>query len=175
MRNVEAAASWRGGARIPLDRQLRPALEALIADRDEDGDGRIGLPTWVNLFEDGIVIRQRPDLQISLDGDDAVLALELGLTRRGYNVLRDFEPGIDRRCRARCLAGACHRRAARDHATVPLEQGERTAGGGGHRHLHPLAGPAARARTDGLGHARTRVRLQPAPEAPPRQSLDCPP
>lgn len=93
VRNVEAAASWRGGARIPMDQQLRPALEALIADRDDDGDGRIGLPTWVNLFEDGIVIRQRPDLQILLDGDDAVLALELGLTRRGYNVLRDFEPG----------------------------------------------------------------------------------
>ena len=93
VRNVEAPASWRGGARIPVDEAVRPALKALIADGDEDGDGRVGVPTWVNLFEDGIVIRQRPDLEIALDGDHALVALELGLTRRGYNVLRDFEPG----------------------------------------------------------------------------------
>jgi hypothetical protein len=94
VRNVEAPASWRGGARIPVETAVRPALEAFITGADEDGDGRIGLPTWVNLFEDGLVIRQRPDLEIALDGDQAVLALELGLTRRGYNVLRDLEPGM---------------------------------------------------------------------------------
>jgi hypothetical protein len=92
VRNVEAPASWRGGAVVPIADEVRPALEALIAERDEDGDGRIGLPTWVNLFEDGIVIRQRPDLDVALDGDLVLLSVELGLTRRGYNVLRDFEP-----------------------------------------------------------------------------------
>jgi hypothetical protein len=92
VRDVEAQASWRGGARIPVDEAVRSALEAYIAANDEDGDGRIGLPAWVNLFEDGIVLRQRPDLEIALDDDEAILALELGLTRRGYNVLRDFEP-----------------------------------------------------------------------------------
>ena len=92
VRDVEAQASWRGGARIPLDDATRSALEAWISANDEDGDGRAGLPTWVNLFEDGIVLRQRPELQLALDGDQAVVALELGLTRRGYNVLRDFEP-----------------------------------------------------------------------------------
>lgn len=92
VRDVEAQAAWRGGARVPVDGDVRPALEAWIAANDEDADGRAGLPTWVNLFEDGIVLRQRPDLQITLDGDEAVFGLELGLTRRGYNVLRDFEP-----------------------------------------------------------------------------------
>ena len=99
VRNVEAQASWRGGARIPVADGVRPALETFIAENDEDGDGRVGLQTWVNLFENGIVLRQRPDLEIALDGDEAILALELGLTRRGYNVLRDFEPattGVDR-------------------------------------------------------------------------------
>jgi len=91
VRNVDARASWRGGARIPVDETVRPALETWLEANDEDGDGRAGLRTWVNLFEDGIVLRQRPDLEIALDGDDAVLAMELGLTRRGYNVLRDFE------------------------------------------------------------------------------------
>ena len=92
IRNVKAQASWRGGARIPVADGVRPALETFIAENDEDGDGRVGLQTWVNLFENGIVLRQRPDLEIALDGDEAILALELGLTRRGYNVLRDFEP-----------------------------------------------------------------------------------
>ncbi len=92
VRDVEAQASWRGGARIPVVQDIRPALEAFITANDEDGDGRVGVRTWVNLFEDGIVLRQRPDLEIALDGDEVIMALELGLTRRGYNVLRDFEP-----------------------------------------------------------------------------------
>jgi len=91
LRNVEAPASWRGGVRFPLDEASRRALEAIVAAADEDGDGQIGLPATVSLFEDGVVIRQRPDLQLVLDGDHAQLALELGLTRRGYNVLRDVE------------------------------------------------------------------------------------
>ena len=50
VRDVEAQASWRGGARIPVDETVRSALEAYIAANDEDGDGRIGLPAWDNLF-----------------------------------------------------------------------------------------------------------------------------
>jgi len=92
VRKVEAQASWRGGGRIPVQGDMSSALEAFIAANDDDGDGRAALPTWVNLFEDGLVLRQRPDLEIALDGDEAIIALELGLTRRGYNVLRDFEP-----------------------------------------------------------------------------------
>jgi hypothetical protein len=91
LRNVEAPASWRGGARLPLDQSSRGALETLIAATDDDGDGRVALPVTVSLFEDGVVIRQRPELQLALDGDEAQLALELGLTRRGYNVVRDIE------------------------------------------------------------------------------------
>jgi hypothetical protein len=92
VRNVEAQASWRGGARVPLDDAVRSNLEAWIAANDEDGDGRAGLATWVNLFEDGIVLRQRPELEIALDDEEVVFGLELGLTRRGYNVLRDLDP-----------------------------------------------------------------------------------
>ena len=96
VRNVEAQASWRGGASVPLDGKARAALADLIAAGDDDGpegDDRITVPAWVNLFEDGIVIRQRTDLELALwDDDDALLSTELGLTRRGYNVLRDFEP-----------------------------------------------------------------------------------
>ncbi|MEX1336403.1 MAG: hypothetical protein AB1Z66_14015 [Candidatus Limnocylindrales bacterium] len=91
VRNVDAPASWRGGASIPVDEAVRPSLEAWIEANDDD-DGRARLATWVNLFEDGIVIRQRPDLEVALEGETVTLALELGLTRRGYNVLRDFEP-----------------------------------------------------------------------------------
>ncbi len=94
LRDVEAPASWRGGVRLPLDEGTRSALEAVIDAADEDGDGRIAIPTWVNLFEDGVVIRQRSELEVGLEGDGALLALELGLTRRGFNVLRDFEPEL---------------------------------------------------------------------------------
>jgi hypothetical protein len=92
LRDVEAPASWRGGASLPVDDETRAALQALIAQRDGDGDGRIDLASTVSLFEDGLVIRQEPALQLALHGDQAQLAVELGLTRRGYNVLRDLEP-----------------------------------------------------------------------------------
>ena len=91
LRDVEAPASWRGGATLPLDETTRAALAALITASDVDGDGRISLASTVSLFEDGVVIRQRPGIELALDGDRAQLALELGLTRRGYNVLRVFE------------------------------------------------------------------------------------
>jgi hypothetical protein len=92
LRDVKAPASWRGGASLPVDDDTRTALEALIAQRDGDGDGRIDLASTVSLFEDGLVIRQELPLRLALEGDQAHLAVELGLTRRGYNVLRDFEP-----------------------------------------------------------------------------------
>jgi len=91
LRNVKAPASWRGGVTLPVEPEVRDALEAIITAADEDGDGRAVIAANVNLFEDGVVIRQRPDLEISLDDGGARLALELGLTRRGYNVLRDIE------------------------------------------------------------------------------------
>jgi hypothetical protein len=91
LRNVEARASWRGGATVPIDDSTRTALEGVIAAADEDGDGRIGLASTVNLFEDGVVIRQRPQVELATDGNLAHIGVELGLTRRGYNVLRDFE------------------------------------------------------------------------------------
>jgi len=91
LRNVEAPASWHGGGAIPLDDDARSALEAFVGTADEDGDGRIALPSTVSLFEDGVVIRQRPELELALDDKGAQLALELGLTRRGYNVLREVE------------------------------------------------------------------------------------
>ncbi len=91
LRDVEAPASWRGGASLPVDDDTRSALGALIEANGAEADGWIGIPSTVSLFEDGLVIRQRPQLQIALDGDQAQLAVELGLTRRGYNVLRDLE------------------------------------------------------------------------------------
>ena len=101
VRDVEARASWLGGTAVPVTDEERQVLGDFIAARaaetaadpdDEAGDGIVSIPAWVNLFEDGIVIRQRADLQLALDEDHALLATELGLTRRGYNVLRDFEP-----------------------------------------------------------------------------------
>ncbi|MFV2063957.1 MAG: hypothetical protein ACC726_10660 [Chloroflexota bacterium] len=91
LRDVEAPASWIGGAVIPVDEASRAALEAFVsAADDDDGDGRIALPATVSIFEDGSVIRQRPEVELSLDGDTVQLAVRLGLTRRGYSVVRDI-------------------------------------------------------------------------------------
>jgi hypothetical protein len=92
VRDVEAPATWRGGARVPMDDASRAALGMLIEELDDDGDGRVGIPAWVSLFEEGLVIRQRHDLELAIDGEHALLGVELGLIRRGYSVLRDFEP-----------------------------------------------------------------------------------
>jgi hypothetical protein len=91
LRDVEAPASWRGGATLPVSETERAALEAIIASNDDDADGQAALASTVSLFEDGVVIRQRPDIGLKLVGDTAQLSLELGLTRRGYNVLRDID------------------------------------------------------------------------------------
>jgi hypothetical protein len=92
VQDVEAPAAWRGGARVPMDDASRAALRRLISEQDDDGDERVGIPAWVSLFEEGVVIRQRHDLELAVDGDDALIGLGLGLIRRGYAVLRDFEP-----------------------------------------------------------------------------------
>jgi hypothetical protein len=92
IRNVETPASWRGGGSFALDPESGAALRSLIADSDDDGDGRIGLPTSVSVFEDGVVIGQRPEVQLEISDDVALLALELGLTRRGYELVREIDP-----------------------------------------------------------------------------------
>lgn len=89
VRDIETPASWHAGAAFALTPDERAALEALVAARDEDGDGVIGLPSTVGLFEDGLVVRQRPDLDVALDGDRLEVGLRIGLTRRGFNTLRD--------------------------------------------------------------------------------------
>ena len=91
LRDVEAPGSWQGGAAFAPDAQTLEALRAWVSVADEDGDGQVSLPAEVNLFEDGVVIGQRPDLQLALDGDQVQLALGLGITRRGYEVLRAIE------------------------------------------------------------------------------------
>ncbi len=69
LRDVEAPGSWQGGAVFVPDAQTLEALRAWFGDADEDGDGRVALPAEVNLFEDGVVIGQRPDVELALDGD----------------------------------------------------------------------------------------------------------
>jgi hypothetical protein len=91
LRDVEAPASWRGGAAFALDEATRGTLEPIIQALDADGDGVVALASEVALFEGGAVIGQRPDLSLSLDGDRALLGLELGLARRGYEVLRAID------------------------------------------------------------------------------------
>jgi hypothetical protein len=97
LRDVEAPASWRGGASFTTDAETLEALRSFVSAGDEDGDGRVMRPASVNLFEDGVVIGQRPDLELALDGEQVQLALELGITRRGYEVVRavDLEPTGD--------------------------------------------------------------------------------
>jgi hypothetical protein len=91
LRDVEASASWRGGASFALDADTRQTLERALASLDEDGDGVVALDSAVDLFEDGAVMGQRPAVSLTLDGDQLRLSLDLGLTRRGYEVLRAIE------------------------------------------------------------------------------------
>ena len=97
LRDVEAPGSWQGGASFAADPQALEALRSYVDRADEDGDGRVTLPAQVNLFEDGVVIGQRPAVKLALDGEQVQLALELGITRRGYEVLRavDLAPTGD--------------------------------------------------------------------------------
>jgi hypothetical protein len=91
LRDVEAPGSWLGGAAFAPDAQSMEALRAWVNVSDDDGDGRVSLPAEVNLFEEGVVIGQRPDLRLALADDQVQLALGLGITRRGYEVLRAIE------------------------------------------------------------------------------------
>jgi hypothetical protein len=151
LRNIEAPASWQGGAAIPIDAESRAAIEKLINAEDTDADGRIGLPATVSLFEDGLVIRQRPEVELALDGDTAQLAVELGLTRRGFNVVRSIklEPTGNE------VADAYLERATRAllDATPPFRSGKRAG---------PIAG-------DGIGTCVTALIATPPvvePEPP---------
>jgi hypothetical protein len=97
VRNVEAPASWLGGAAFRLDGETRAMLADFAALADDDADGRVELPASVDLFEDGTVMSQRPTLSLALEGDVAQLAVQLGLTRRGFDVVRQItlEPTSD--------------------------------------------------------------------------------
>jgi hypothetical protein len=88
LRDVEAATSWSGEAAFLTDQASQEALRSFLASADDDGDGLVAVPVSVNLFEDGTVMGQRADLWLALDGDRLELALEVGVTRRGYEVLR---------------------------------------------------------------------------------------
>jgi hypothetical protein len=93
LRNIEAPASWYGGASFAVTSDERAAMQALIDARDEDGDGRIMLPSTIALFEDGLVVRQRPDVELAIEDDQVSVAVQLGLTRRGFTILRDVVIG----------------------------------------------------------------------------------
>ena len=89
LRDIEAPASWHGGATFALNDDERGLMRSLIETRDADGDGRIGIPATIGLFEEGLVIRQRPEIMFALDENRASMAVELGLTKRGFTILRD--------------------------------------------------------------------------------------
>lgn len=90
LRDITAPASWVGGAAIPLDEASRATVEAWVAASDDDGDGRIALTSTVSLLDDGLIIRQESEIGLALDGDAVQLAMRLGLTRRGYDVVRNI-------------------------------------------------------------------------------------
>ena len=91
LRDVEASASWRGWCRR-AHRGRRPC-GARRAHRGERRRWR--RPHQPRLHHEPLRGRRRhppaPGIALALDGDLAYVALELGLTRRGYNVLRDIE------------------------------------------------------------------------------------
>jgi hypothetical protein len=88
LRDVETPAAWVGGATLVPDAASLEALRAWVASTDDDGDGLVSLRADVNLFDDGEVIGQRPQLWLALEDEGAQLGLQLGITRRGYEVLR---------------------------------------------------------------------------------------
>ena len=90
VRDIEARASWAGGGAFTLGAADRDALEALLAERDPDADGHVALPSTATLISEGLNVRQRPEVEVGLDGDRLSIALQLGLPRRGYHVLRDI-------------------------------------------------------------------------------------
>jgi hypothetical protein len=73
-----------------VEASTRDALAAVIAASGTEGDGRAVLESTVTLFEDGTTVRQRPMLELAIDGDTVQLAVELGLARRGFDVVRQM-------------------------------------------------------------------------------------
>jgi hypothetical protein len=149
LRDVETPSAWRGGASFWLDAATRRELAALIAMADDDGDGRIGLASTVNLFEGGAVIGQHPDVRLALAGEGAQLALDVGLTRRGYEVLRRIE--LEPTGNAAADAWLVRATDALTEAMPPFRSGKR----GG-----PLVG-------DGIGTCATELIAAPARAADP--------
>jgi hypothetical protein len=101
LRDVETPVAWVGGATLVPDAESLDALRAWVASADDDADGLVALRADVNLFDDGEVIGQRPQLWLALQDERVQLGLQLGITRRGYEVLRavDLEatgqPAVD--------------------------------------------------------------------------------
>jgi hypothetical protein len=91
LRDVDTPASWLGGAALAPDPASLEALRAYVAAADDDADGRVSLQADVNLFEDGQVIGQRPPLWLALADERVQLGLQLGIARRGYEVLRAID------------------------------------------------------------------------------------
>jgi hypothetical protein len=96
-RDVETPRSWTGTARFALTDEERSALERLIATEDVDADGAIELAGEAVLVEEGLNVRQTPRLSLRLQDGEAALVVGLGLTRRGFIVIRDIalEPSGD--------------------------------------------------------------------------------
>jgi len=153
LKDIEAPASWIGGVVLLVDDASRAALEAFVAAADDDdADGKVGLPSTVSLFEDGLVIRQRPEVELTLDGDRAQLAVQLGLTRRGYSVVRD----IRIRATDDAIVDAYLERAARALVeSSPAFRAKKKSG--------LLSGP-------GIGACATQLIAPPPP--PPEPSID---
>jgi hypothetical protein len=90
LRDVETPSSLRAGAAFRPDGTALQALRDLVGTADDDADGTVTIAARATLFEDGVSIGQRPDVSVVLDGEQLQMALELGITRRGYEVLRDL-------------------------------------------------------------------------------------
>jgi hypothetical protein len=91
LRDVETPSSWLAGASFRPDETTLEALRDFVSAADDDADGRVAVRARASLSEDGTAISQRPDVIVALDGERIQLALQLGITRRGYEVLRDLK------------------------------------------------------------------------------------
>jgi hypothetical protein len=89
-RDIETPRSWSVAATFPLGDEERAALDGLIAAGDGDADG-LDLRGSVVVIEEGLNVRQAPAMNVRLVDGEAVLSVTLGLTRRGFMVLRDLE------------------------------------------------------------------------------------
>jgi hypothetical protein len=90
LRDVETPSSLRAGAAFRPDGSALQALRDFVGAADDDADGRVTVASRATLLEDGVSIGQRPGVSVALDGAQLQMALQLGITRRGYEVLRDL-------------------------------------------------------------------------------------